>query len=440
VFDGKPGGNCFGTCHEGTRQPEGKMRGMAHPNSTTSEGRRPPERRLRVVFVDHVARLSGAEIALLRLLPTLSEHVDVTVILGEDGPLVARLRDRGIRVELLPLSPRLRDVRKETVRPGGLELSALRDLPGYVRLLRRRIRELDADVVHTNSLKAALYGGLAGRIAGRPVVWHIRDRIATDYLPAPAVALVRALCLVVPAAIVANSHETMLTIPRRRRRNVVYNAIVPDSVTDVPGIPARRGAALVIGMVGRLTPWKGQDVFLRAFAESFRDANVRAHVVGSALFGEEAYANSLHELAADLGVEAQVEFRGFREDVWAELHAIDVLVHCSIRPEPFGQVVLEGLAAGVPVVAARAGGPAELITNGIDGILTTPGDVHELAAALLRLAQDEGLRERLGAAGRERSLEFTPERTTARLLEIYDQVLRRSSRHALARRPRPQRR
>ncbi|HLK44831.1 MAG TPA: hypothetical protein VKT18_02530, partial [Acidimicrobiales bacterium] len=80
---------------------------------------------MRVVFVDHVARLSGGEIALARLLPTLAEHVDVTVILGEDGPLVPLLRERGIRVEVLPLAPRLRDLRKDTVRPGALDAAAL---------------------------------------------------------------------------------------------------------------------------------------------------------------------------------------------------------------------------------------------------------------------------------------------------------------------------
>jgi glycosyltransferase involved in cell wall biosynthesis len=400
------------------------MRGMTESNSTERGGRSPDARRLHVVFLDHVARLSGGEIALLRLLPTLAQHVDVTVILGEDGPLVERLRQQDITVEVLPLAPRLRDVRKESVRPTGLDARALAGLPGYVRALRRRIRDLDVDIVHTNSLKSALYGGVAGRLAGKPVVWHIRDRIVSDYLPAPAVGLVRALCLVLPTAVVANSQETLTTIPRRRRRNVVYNAIAPDRMTNFQSTSGRQ-VDLVIGMIGRLAPWKGQDVFLRAFAEEFRGASTTARVVGSALFGEEAYAESLHALAADLGIGDQVDFRGFREDVWVELHAMDVLVHCSVRPEPFGQVVLEGLAAGVPVVAAAAGGPAELITNEVDGILTKPGDAAELAAALRRLAEDADLRLRIGEAGRRRSLEFTPERTVNRLLEVYAQVLGR---------------
>jgi glycosyltransferase involved in cell wall biosynthesis len=381
------------------------------------------DRRLRVVFVDHVARLSGGEIALLRLLPELSKHVDVTVLLGEEGPLLDRLRDKGISVEVIPLAPRVRDLRRESVRPASIDVRALATLPPYVLRLRRRIRELEPDLVHTNSLKAALYGGIAGRLAGVPTIWHIRDRVSPDYLPRPAVQLVRLVSRVLPSAVIANSHETMSTLPRRWRSDVLYNPVVPDSVRATGDSTEETRASLTIGMIGRLAPWKGQDVFLDAFAEAFRGTDVRARLVGSALFGEDGYAASLEAQAERIGIASQVQFRGFREDVWSELRELDVLVHCSVRPEPFGQVVLEGLAAGVPVVAANAGGPAELITNGVDGILTRPGSVGELAAALRRLADDSDFRTRLSAAGRRRSLEFTPERAVAHLLAFYERVL-----------------
>src|SRR4051812_31738049 len=140
----------------------------------------------RVVFLGHVARMSGGEIALLRLVTAMAGHVEPIVILGEEGPLVERLRERGITTEVLPIDPKLRDVRKDTVRPTGRNLSTLPALASYVRRLRKRLKELEPDLVHTNTLKAALYGGLAAKLAGIPVVWHIRDRIADDYLPASA--------------------------------------------------------------------------------------------------------------------------------------------------------------------------------------------------------------------------------------------------------------
>jgi glycosyltransferase involved in cell wall biosynthesis len=378
----------------------------------------------RVVFVDHVARLSGGEIALLRLLPALSSHVDVRVILGEEGPLVGHLRDLGVETEVMPLPERVREVRKEAVRLDRLDPIALAYLPNYVHRLSRRLRALDADLVHTNSLKSALYGGVAGRLAGVPVVWHVRDRIASDYLPGGAVWLVRAASRVLPAAVVANSKATLATLPASTNGQVIHSAVVQDSVRRQAGTgPLPRREVEVVGIVGRLAPWKGQHVFLEAFAKAFRGTNVRGYVIGSVMFGEDSYGESLRRQAAQLGISDQVEFRGFREDVEAELSELDVLVHCSVTPEPFGQAVLEGMAAGLPVIASGAGGPAELITNGVDGILTTPSNIDELAAALRQLCDDPQLRARLGEAARQRSLDFTPERTASQLLEVYRKVL-----------------
>lgn len=376
-------------------------------------------RRLRVVFVDHVARLSGGELALLRLLPELSRHVDVHVVLGEDGPLVERLEAAGISIDVLPLAPPARDLPGSSVAPRAVGVGAAAASVRYVEELRRALRRLRPDLVHTNSLKAAVYGGVAARLAGIPAVWHVRDRIAPDYLPVPAVRLVRLLARVVPVGLIANSRTTLATLPTRRHSLVLYNPVQPPPSASAAERP------LTVGMIGRLAPWKGQHVFLTAFAEAFGGTEVRAHIVGSALFGEDAYASSLVTKAADLGVSRQVEFRGFREDVWDELAQLDVLVHASVRPEPFGQVVLEGLAAGVPVVAADAGGPAEVITNEVDGLLVRPDDPSALAQTLRTVAADPELRARLGAAGRIRSKDFAIESTVERLLAFYDQVLSR---------------
>jgi glycosyltransferase involved in cell wall biosynthesis len=386
------------------------------------------DHRLRVIFLDHIARLSGGEIAMLRLLPALAADVDIHVVLGEDGPLVARLRAAGVSAEVMPLAPRLRDVRKERVRVGGLDPVAMLSLPPYVLRLRRRLRELEADLVHTNSLKAAFYGGAAARLAHIPAVWHVRDRIAADYLPRSAVFLVRAASRVLPTAIVANSQTTLDTLPASVGSRVLYNpVVVPDAVEAPPTDTHVSDSGPMVGVVGRLAPWKGQDVFLEAFAEAFVGTGVRGRIIGSAMFGEDAFAASLERQAERLGIAGQIEFRGFRDDVWAELSELDVLVHCSVSPEPFGQVVLEGMASGVPVVAAAAGGPAELITNGVNGILTAPGDQRALAAALRTLHDDPGLRARLGNAGRERSREFTPERTAEQLLAVYREIIPRRS-------------
>ena len=360
---------------------------------------------------------------MLRLLPALAEDIDAHVVLGEDGPLVPLLLGAGIRTEIMPLPPRVRDLRKADVRLGSLNLGALSGVAGYVLSLSRRIRSLEADLVHTNSLKSALYGGTAARVARTPAVWHIRDRVASDYLPRSAVALVHALSRVIPAAVIANSAATLRTLPSLARARIVFDPAPGYAPVGLPPPSLRQPGETVIGLVGRLAPWKGQSVFLDAFASAFKGTSVKGRIIGSSMFGEEAYAVSLQQQVEQLGISDQIEFRGFRDDVWQELNQLDVLVHCSIMPEPFGQVILEGMAAGVPVIAAAAGGPTEIITDGVDGILTSPGNAEELAAALRLLDGDPSQRAKLATAGRQRSQDFAPEQSARAMLEVYRDVL-----------------
>lgn len=377
----------------------------------------------RVVYVDHVARLSGGEIALLRALAALGSRVDPHVILGEHGPLVDRLLEAGVSVEVLPMPAAARDVRKDSVRPGTLRLRSLAATLRYVWMLRRRLRELQPDLVHTNSLKAALYGGVAGKLAGIPVIWHIRDRIAPDYLPVAAVRMVRLGSRVLPDAVIANSQATLGTLPGSRRGVVVTNTVVYDPIRGTAPLASVEEGPFRVGMIGRLAAWKGQDVFLDAFARAFPDDGSDAWIVGAAMFGEDRYAESLHAQARRLGIADRVVFRGFREDIWAELAQIHLLVHCSLIPEPFGQVVVEGMAAGVPVIAADAGGPAEIITHNVNGMLTAPGDVVALAAAMRMIRDNTSLRRTLVSGGLERSEEYSPENTARSLIAVYEAVI-----------------
>src|SRR6185437_7970799 len=281
----------------------------------------------RVVILDHVARLSGGEIALLRLLGHL-EGVEPHVILGEDGPLAARLQQAGISVEVLPLDPAARDLRRNAARAGGVPFGTALQTLLYTLRLARRLRRISPDLVHTNSLKAGVYGALAARLAGVPVVWHLRDRIAEDYLPRPATLALRRLVPRLAAGVVANSQATLDTLGGGLAGRAW---VIPDSVELSPLDPA--GAPNVaFGMLGRIAPWKGQDLFLRAFAAAFPGGEERAVIVGAAMFGEEAYERSLPELARELGVAGRVEFRGFREDIWRELASLDVLVNASLIP------------------------------------------------------------------------------------------------------------
>jgi glycosyltransferase involved in cell wall biosynthesis len=381
------------------------------------------DRRLRVVYVDHVARLSGGEIAILRLLPYL-EGVNAHVILGEDGLLAERLTQAGISVEVLALNESTRDLRRDAVRLAGSAPAAALQTLAYSARLARRLRALRPDLVHSNSLKSGIYGGIAARAAGVPLLWHLRDRVAEDYLPPAAVRLMRVAIAGLADGVVANSASTLQTLPARARE---HGLVIPDSVEVQPRRRSADGepGTVTFGMLGRIAPWKGQDLFLRAFAAAFPDGPERAVLVGEPMFGEQGYERELHALAAQLGLDGRVEFRGFREDVWSELARFDVLVHASVIPEPFGQVVIEGMAAGLAVLASDEGGPADVIDDGRTGRLFGSRDAGSLAAAMQALGDDPAERSRLGEAARGAASVYDPRVLGARLERAYEDLLAR---------------
>ena len=384
----------------------------------------PPRPKLRIVYIDHCARLSGGELALLRLLPSM-HSVDAHVILAENGPLVAKFLQAGISVEVIGMPDSTRDVPRGSVRAGALGHLHVPSVARYILRLAIRLRHLNPDLVHTNSLKAALYGGMAGRLAGVPVVWHIRDRISSDYLPNTAVRLVKAASRRLPNAVISNSQSTCDALGDTG----MIQAVIPSPIATtfhargLAGRPGRLPGALRVGIVGRLAPWKGQDLFLRAFARSFPTEPVTAVIIGSALFGETAYEETLHRTVEDLGLTGRVEFRGFRDDICSELALLDIVVHASITPEPFGLVVAEAMACGLPVIAAGSGGPAEMIEDGVSGILYPMGDALGLSTALSRLAPDRALQDSMGAAAHIRTAQFLPEVIARQVMATYLRVL-----------------
>ena len=147
------------------------------------------------------------------------------------------------------------------------------------------------------------------------MVWHIRDRIAPDYLPRFAVFAIRTLAHVIPDGILTNSIATQQTLGAMRRVIAVTPSPVVHDPVEAMGVSDSSGDDLVVGMVGRLAPWKGQDVFLRAFARAFPAGQERAIVVGGALFGEDAYEAQLVALVDELGLQERVEMTGHVDDV-----------------------------------------------------------------------------------------------------------------------------
>jgi len=174
-----------------------------------------------------------------------------------------------------------------------------------------------------------------------------------------------------------------------------------NAVTDEDARSGRRAlgiepGAFVAALFGRFHSWKGQQVLLEALALV---PGVHALFVGAALFGEEEFERSQHAQAGRLGVADRAHFLGFRSDIAPLMRAANVVVHASILPEPFGRVVVEGMLAGRPVIATRAGGVPEIVRDGETGLLVPPNDVAALAAALRTLRDDPALAAAIAARG-----------------------------------------
>ena len=411
--------------------------------------------RKRILYVDHTAKMSGGEIALLNML----EYLDMTrfeplVLLISDGPLREKLESARIETCLLPISPSVLETRKDAL--GPRTLLRLRDivLSGrYVFTLAKFMRERHIDLVHTNSLKADILGGFAARLARIPLLWHIRDRIDVDYLPGPVVWLFRRLCHWLPNYVVANSQATLDTLQMKpqQRSSAVYSGVdlarphivVHDGVPHQPILrpiiysgPYSAGLEQiqplsqrpVLGLVGRISSWKGQHIFLQAAALiKKRFPLVRIQIIGSAMFNEEAYEAEIRALTITLGLEESVEFLGFRVDVPELISGMTILVHASITAEPFGQVIVEGMVAGKPVVATDGGGAQEIVLSEETGLLVPMNDVASMAESILFLLDNPDIAQEMGRRGRLRALEhFSIEQTARKIESVYDQIFRRT--------------
>jgi glycosyltransferase involved in cell wall biosynthesis len=393
----------------------------------------------RVLFVSAGHALGGAEQSLLLLLRGLLGHgMEMNVTLFGDGPLRDRLRALGIETTTVPLPRAVRRTgRHGPARPLAGAWLATAGFPTALRLAAAA-RRARTDVIHTNGMKAHPLGGLAGRVARVPVVWHLRD------FPPPGWGgrVFRRAARRWPTLVLANSEAVARTVrstaPGSARVFTLHNPV--DLVRFHPGLAGdqiRRelriaGDDPLVGMVAHLTPWKGHALFLEiagVVAEMLPQA--RFVVAGGSIYesdGHSGYAEDLRRRASALGLSGRVTFLGARDDIPEILAGLDVLVHCPIAPEPFGRVLAEAMAVGRPVIASRCGGIPEVVEHRATGLLVAPGAVNEFASTVIALLRDRPLRDRLGRAGRRRAEAlFGIETHTAGVLEAYAALSSRRS-------------
>lgn len=387
----------------------------------------------RVLYVDHAEEMGGAEQSLLELLPLIDRHLYTPILAHsrEAQWVQAPGLSEMLRVPAINNEP-VWETKRDELRPGVLAgLGYYLDARRPVAALTRAVREQQADLVHTNALKSHLLGGMAARLAHRPLVWHVRD-ILTE--PPARQWLLQAARRLKPYVIaiseaVAAQFEPLL--PQLRLR-VIHNGIPLDKFRPAPPPPGLREqlglhpGEPVVMVVGRLTPWKGHITLLHAMRQVREHfPQVQLLVVGAVTFWEDAYQDELQALTQTLGLEDNVRWLGFRRDVPDLLRLCEVFVLPSVD-EPFGRALVEAMACAKPVIGTRSGGAPEVVTEGQSGLLVEPGQAGELAETICRLLADPELRTALGENGwRRANRYFDLTRVAREVQEVYEEIIGR---------------
>ncbi len=369
---------------------------------------------MRLAFIATSGALGGAETSLLGVLESLRAAQpawQLQLIAPADGPLVARAREADVVTRVLPYPrslARLGEGSADALRLGRAAFATA----AHARRLRQAFEADRPDIVHANGFKAHVLGALA-KPAGAALVWHVHDYISGRARTAQALSRVAGRA----SAIVTNSEsvsrDVMTTLRPRAPVQVVYNAVdlarfAPEGprvdLDAAAGLPAAAPGTVRVGLVATFGRWKGHDQFFQAIAGLPRALPFRAFVVGDSLYETDRSQLRRADLEARvsaLGIGDRVGFTGFAIDAASAMRALDVVVHASVQPEPFGMVIAEAMACGRPVVVSLAGGAAEIVRDGVDALGHAPGDAGGLADRLSALIEDPGLRTRLGRAARQ---------------------------------------
>jgi glycosyltransferase involved in cell wall biosynthesis len=305
----------------------------------------------------------------------------------------------------------------------------------YLRRMRQTLSALRPDLIHSNGIKFHLLSRLTGG-SPVPVVWHVHDFFGARPLVARGLrwaARRAAGAIAISQAVAEDARRVLRSVPVA----VVYNAIDTVRFTPGPGdarldslagLPPAPPRTVRVGLVATYARWKGHDIFLRAIARLVRqqpDTPARFYLIGGPIYqtaGSQFTENELRARAAELAVTPHVGFIPFQQDPAGIYRALDLVVHASTQPEPFGLTVVEAMACAKPVIVTRAGGVTELFTPGHDAVGVPPGDDGALATALRELIHQPSHRTRLGENARRTAVErFRRERLGPQILTAYRQ-------------------
>jgi len=383
--------------------------------------------RIKMVVLNHGVDLGGAEIVLLNTL----EHLDNTkfypiLVVPQPGPLMERAQNLGIECQVVGLSERTLRLERTRIRPNIL--SGLLVLP-FMWRLANYLKSVCPDIIYTNSTKAHIYGSVVAGWLHIPLIWRLNDVVDASgfhklvrlfiyffakYFPQKILCVSRAVKE--PLKKVGVSHEKLHTL---------YYGLDEVLLKPRSGRNKKGDGSVVIGNIGRLTPLKGQDIFIRAAVALLRRyPHLRFLIVGDSYYDRSDFEKQLKFLVKQSGVEEHVVFTGFVDDIPGFLEDIDILVNTSVRPDAFGMSVLEGMAAGKAVVATDYVGAKEIIESGKNGFILPSNDVSALVDVLQMLIEKPAKIKSLGREARRTVVrDFTLEKYIDQLEEFLIEVV-----------------
>jgi len=411
---------------------------------------RPLRAAVRVFIIGPVAELGGAERVLLDFISSvkaIDPDTSFHIVLFSDGPLSAAVKRLGGTVTILPFPKQLHAIGEAASVNSGWSfasraLSAFlrsgRSLIAFLVALRSEIKRYAPDLIHTNGIKAHIIACLVAP-SHIPIVWHMHDFIGGRRLSRALlrhtscrVTAVVAISKAVACDIRSNLPDVwVVTIPNALDTEEFSPAEgEPERLDCLAGFHAVLPGTIRIGLVATYARWKGQHVFLRAAArlnDLLPTRQFRYYIVGGPIYATRSSQFASNELKAsivELGLERCAGLVAFQGDVVPILRSLDIVVHASTEPEPFGRTILEAMACGRSIVASNGGGAAELVEDGRTGLLHTSGDPIELADKLAILVRDPELRADLGRRARCRAVSsYSRERLGPALLSLYRSIL-----------------
>jgi glycosyltransferase involved in cell wall biosynthesis len=380
----------------------------------------------RVLHVHNSADIYGASRMLLRWLKSMNRtQFEPMVILPEDGPLKKLLEAEKIEVIL---HPRLSVITRPVLRSWRIILFLL-NYPVSVFFLWRLIRYRRIDLVYTNT-GVMVSPPVAAWLARVPHVWHIRESFQEfrSIWPFFSWFITR-----FSATVIAVSNPIANQFSSRENVMVVHDGFSPDEF-QVPKEKLRTEfqaryqltGHFVVGCVGRIKLLrKGQEFLIQATALLKQDGlSIKALIVGVTFPGNESHLQQIQRMADELEIKDNVIFTGELTDTRGAYAAMDVLALTSAQPEPFGNVVMEAMGMGLPVIATNIGGSLDQVLDGTTGFLIPPADPAALAEAIKRLINHSELCQKMGVAAKQRLCEkFSLAEMTKKIARICDEAI-----------------